>query len=886
MASEYATRKKLIDKALIDAGWSPIVDFEKGKVYDHAAVREYPTDNGPADYVLFSEGVAIAIVEAKRLSLGPQNALVQAQQYARGYRAGPLNFNGCRVPFIYSTNGEIFWFQDLRQLQSRSREVSRFHTESALKDYLNQDAIASEKWLRETPNSTPILRQYQKDAIVNIETALLSNRRKMLVAMATGTGKTMVAVSLLYRLLKSGFAKRILFLVDRRALAAQAVKALSTFEPEPGLKFDRIYEVYSQRFRREDLDEEVKFDPNVLPSEYLLKPQSQHVFVYVCTIQRMQINLFGKESVFSTGRGDIDEENDADKLDIPINAFDCVIADECHRGYTSVEESKWREVLDHFDAIKIGLTATPAMHTKTYFKDIVYSYDYERAVREGFLVDYDIVKVRSNITMNGLFLKPGEEVGLKDTETGRMNYEVLEDQRSFDTSELEANVTAPDRNRKIIKEFAQYALEQEKQFGHFPKTLIFAVNDLPHISHSDQLVDLLRDEFGRGDAFVEKITGSSTVYRPLQLLRKFRNRPQPSIVVTVDMLTTGVDVPRIENLIFLRPVKSRILFEQMLGRGTRKCEEINKTHFTVFDCFNGTLFEYFRNASDFVSEPPDKPTRSIRDIVESIYGNRDREYNIKVLVKRLQRIDKNVSAEGRDQFAVIVPNVSIGNFASSLPDRLAIDWNGVMKILRGKAFLDFCEDYPHAKTAFVVATGAEDDVDSEVLFRTIDGRDLKPEDYLIAFERFVKENPESVTAIDILLNKPSEFHTSELRELRTKLAIRPERFTEENLRRAYHRDLADIISMVRHAALNEPLLDAQERVQKAIAKFREGKKFTKAQEEWLDLIQDHLVQNLVVDGDDFRLIPFSRHGGWNKANEAFNGKLSDALQEINAGMTT
>ena len=886
MLSEAETRKRLVEKALGSAGWLPIVDYDKGRSYEFGAVREYETDSGPADYVLFMDGVAVAVVESKRLELGPQNVLVQAQRYARGLRSSPFNFGGFRVPFVYSTNGEIFWFQDLRDVRSRSRQVAGFHTPSALREFLEHDLEKAEEWLRSNPVDNPLLRPYQKEAIESVEGALLSRKRRMLIAMATGTGKTRVATSLVYRLLKSGFAKRILFLVDRRALAAQAVKEFSTFEPEPGLKFDRIYEVYSQRFRREDLDEEVRFDPNVMPNEYLTNPQPHHVFVYVCTIQRMRINLFGREGMFGFERGDVDEDLEAEKLDIPIHAFDCVIADECHRGYTSAEESKWREVLDHFDAVKIGLTATPAAHTKAYFTDIVYRYDYERAVREGYLVDYDVVKVRSDITMNGLFLKPGEEVGLKDTVTGRMTFEVLEDEREFDTSDLEAKVTAPDRNRKIVKEFAKFALEQEKELGRFPKTLFFAVNDLPHVSHADQLVDMLRDEFGRGDSFVQKITGSPTVDRPLQRIREFRNRPEPGVVVTVDMLTTGVDVPRIENLVFLRPVKSRILFEQMLGRGTRKCEEIHKTHFTVFDCFDGTLLEYFKNASDFLVEPPEKPTRSIRDVVEAIYGNRDRDYNVRVLVKRLQRIDKNVSVEGRELFAAFIPDVSIGSFASSLPERLERDWDGTMKILRNEAFLRLCEDYPRAERVFIVATGAEDRVSSEFLFRTADGRDLKPEDYLVAFERFVKENPERIEAINILLNRPREFRTEQLRELRLKLASRPERFTEENLRRAYQRELADIISMVRHAALNEPLLDAPERVDKALQRFREGKNFTPEQEKWLELIRAHLIENLVVDEADFRLIPFSRHGGWNKANKVFDGKLRDVLEEINVRMTS
>jgi type I restriction enzyme R subunit len=353
------------------------------------------------------------------------------------------------------------------------------------------DAACS--WFAATPNRQPLLRPYQVEANTAIEQAIAGRKRQMLVAMATGTGKTFTLVNQAYRLIKSGAARRILFLVDRRALAAQAVNAFASFEPEPGLKFDRIYEVYSQRFRREDLGEDQKFDAKVMPAGYLLDPQPGHAFVYVCTIQRMAINLFGRQAAFEPGDDLGDDE--AEQLDIPIHAFDLIVADECHRGYTSAELSLWRNTLDHFDAIKVGLTATPAAHTKAYFTEVVYRYEYERAVREGFLVDFDAVSIKSNVRMSGVFLQEGEQVGLIDPETGSEQLDRLEDERQFDTTEIERKVTAPDSNRKIIEEIKKYALEHEQRYGRFPKTLIFAANDLPHVSHADQLVNLCRDFF-------------------------------------------------------------------------------------------------------------------------------------------------------------------------------------------------------------------------------------------------------------------------------------------------------------------------------------------------------------------------------------------------------
>ena len=417
--SEDATRKRIIDRNLMAAGWLPILPHcgTPPLVPNlNLVLTEHPTASGPCDYVLFQAGLPLAIVEAKKRSTGAQNVLKQAQRYAQGLQGSPFDFNGYRTPFAYSTDGDKIWFQDFRDPLSRSREVARFHTPAALREKLTYDMAACAGWLQSHPIDHPVLRPYQRDAIANLEEALLSGRRRMLIAMATGTGKTLTAIAAIYRLMKAGFARRVLFLVDRRALAAQAAVAFSKFEAEPGLKFDRIYEVYSQCFHREDLDE-AQFNPQILPTSYLTNPNLGDAFVYICTVQRMRINLFGPPGEM-TGQGDLDDELDARLEDIPIHAFDTIFADECHRGYTFSEDSKWREVLNYFDGAKIGLSATPAAHTLAYFGDMIYRYDYDRAVREGYLVDYDPITIRSEVALHGAFLQPGEEVGLQDRETG------------------------------------------------------------------------------------------------------------------------------------------------------------------------------------------------------------------------------------------------------------------------------------------------------------------------------------------------------------------------------------------------------------------------------------------------------------------------------------
>jgi type I restriction enzyme R subunit len=539
--SESRTRKERIDPRLAAARWS-VRRFEQAylkQLPPASAVEEWPTTAGPADYALCEAGSVLGVVEAKKLTIGAQGVLPQAQRYSRAIKSDTPYQGEFGVPFLYSTNGEEIWFHDVRQPLNRSRRILGFHTPTALREQLDRDFDAELALLRAIPLHEGI-RPYQVEANTAIEQAIADRQRKMLVTMATGTGKTLMTVNEIYRLMKSGVARRVLFLVDRRALAAQTVRAFASFEAEPGLKFDKIYPVYSQRFQQGDFGKDEKFDPNLMPNSLLTDPKLGDAFVYVSTIQRMSINLFGRDAAIRAGDGD-DEEEDAGKLNIPIHAFDLIVADECHRGYSAKELSVWRNTLDWFDGIKIGLTATPAAHTMAYFEKLVYRYEYERAVREGYLVDYNVVRVDSNVRMNGVFLNEGEQVDRVDPDTGARELDLLEDERAFDASQVERSITAPDSNRKILEEIKRYAEAHEAETGRFPKTLIFAANDLPNTSHADQLVDLARDVFGRGEAFVGKITGR--VDRPLQKIREFRNRPNPKLVVSVDMLTTGVDIP-------------------------------------------------------------------------------------------------------------------------------------------------------------------------------------------------------------------------------------------------------------------------------------------------------------------------------------------------------
>ena len=885
---EWQTRRDRINKKLksLNPAWTIIKhrdNLDTSALHCHA-VEEYPTANGPADYALFAKGKLLGIIEAKKVSVNPQNVLEQAKRYSKGAFNGSGNWNGFRVPFLYASNGEIVWFLDIRNEKNIRRQISNFHTGDALHEFFNDNKDDGYEWLGNNPLNLEKLRYYQSEAIEETEEAICKGKRAMLIAMATGTGKTFTTVAQIYHLLESKAARRILFLVDRRALAAQAVREFASFTTPKGNKFAQEYEVYSQKFHREDFDDDKPFDPKVLPNAYLTSPQDTHTFVYVSTIQRMTINLFGWENAFAQDSSDPDYEEDTQKLDIPIHAFDVIIADECHRGYTASETAIWRSVLDYFDAIKIGLTATPAPHSLSLFKEVVYRYTTEQAIQDGFLVDYESVKIKSNVRMKGIFLKEGDPVGLVDTKTGEEIYDELEDEREFPTEDVERNITAPESNKKIIQEIAKYAYQHEEKTERFPKILIFAANDLPHISHADQLVNICREEFGQGDDFVQKITGSPSVDRPLQKIKEFRNRPNPKIAVTVDMLTTGVDIPCLEFIVFLRPVKSRILWVQMLGRGTRLCQEINKEHFTIFDCFDGTLIEYFKNTTDFKIEPPQKEPIPLEQVIENIYQNVDREYYTKVLVKRLRRIERSMSGEAIAKFANFIPDGDIGKFAGKLTENIRNDFTNTMNLLRNKDFQDLLINYPRAQKKFIVGYNVPDEVSSEII-EHFGPYGQKPEDYLDSFARFVKENPEHIEAIKILLERPKEWKTDALNELRKKLSLN--KFPEKELQKAhklvYNKALADIISMVKHAAKKEePIFTAEERITKAMEKVKAGKSFNEEQLNWLGLIQEHLIKNLTIELGDFDYAPiFEQRGGKSKAEKIFKDKLEPLIAEIN-----
>ena len=761
--AEWLTRKKRIDARLKKQGWK-LQKFSSGldlTSLDCVAVEEFPTANGPADYALFVGGRVLGIIEAKKVTVNPQNVLEQAKRYAAALPMRPGNWNGYRSLSLRDQRRNHLAPGRARREEARLPATAHFHTPrlrskpdvrlryQAAHDGCSTRRRTSITRLRPLPASDCNRRRPRPPSV--------RGRRELLVAMATGTGKTFLTVAQVYRLLESKLARRILFLVDRKALAAQAVREFNAFNTPKDNKFAQEYEVYSQRFQKEDFGDDDPFDPKVLPNEYLTAPKPSHTFVYVSTIQRMARNLFGAEGCFAQSGGDPDLEDDADKLDIPIHAFDLIIADECHRGYTAQEMSIWRDTINHFDAIKIGLTATPAAHTTALFGAPVFRYTVEQAILDGYLVDYEPVAIKSEVRMNGVFLKEGETVERVDTDTGAEGARPTGRRTRLRRRRGRARHHRAGQQPQDHRGSRQIRLRTRgRRPAAFPKILIFAVNDLPHTSHADQLVQICREVFDQGDDFVQKITGNPNVDRPLQRIREFRNRPNPKVVVTVDMLSTGVDIPALEFIVFLRPVKSRILWEQMLGRGTRLCDDINKTKFVVFDCFDGTLIQYFKDVSSFEIERPGRTRSRIPEIIENIWQNVDRDYHVHVLVKRLLRIDKDMSGEAREQFAAWIPDGDMGRFAGELPQRLRDDFADTMKLLRNPDVPDICSWTTRAPNApFWVGYEVEGrgHSDDGAVRQVRDSRRITSPPSRSSSRR----TSTRVAAIEILLNRPQDW---------------------------------------------------------------------------------------------------------------------------------
>ena len=574
---EAATRR-IIDRQLREAGWEAdtmTLTFKNGarpQKGRNLAIAEWPTSSGPADYILFAGLTPIAAVEAKRAVREVPGAIEQSKRYSRDFKPGgddttPVGpWGEFKVPFLFATNGRRFlrqiltrsgiWFLDARRTSNHPRPLEGWYSPEGLLELLKLDVAAAEGRLEaESPAFLP-LHDFQLAAVGDVEDALREGRRDLLIAMATGTGKTRTAIGLIYRLIKSRRFRRILFVVDRSALGDQATDAFKELKLENFQSFTEIYDVKELGDARPDATTRLQ----------------------ITTIQGLVKRiLFPDEST----------------LPLPVDLYDCMVIDECHRGYTLDKElseaeltfrdeddyrSKYRRVLDHFDAVKIGLTATPALHTTEIFGRPVFTYTYRQAIIDGWLIDHGPpVQIVTRLAEDGITWRMGDEIQHYLPLTGEIDTVEAPDDVNIEVEQFNKRVVTESFNRVVCEELARQI--DPSLPG---KTIIFCAND----AHADLVVHLLKEAFAARyeeveDDAVLKITGKAD--KPRKLIRRFKNERLPNVAVTVDLLTTGIDVPAVSNLVFLRRVRSRILYEQMIGRATRLCPEIDKETFRIFD---------------------------------------------------------------------------------------------------------------------------------------------------------------------------------------------------------------------------------------------------------------------------------------------------------------
>lgn len=875
-----ADTRKLIDEQLAAAGWtvdSASLTYAKGarpQKNKNLAIAEWPTESGPADYVLFVGFTPVAVVEAKRKNIDVSGALQQAKRYSRTFRASEetvlpeINWGeegAYRVPFAFSSNGRPYlrqlatksgvWFCDLRRADNLSHALDGWYTPEGLTALIKRDEAKAHAQLDNAPfNYGFALRYYQQDAIRAAEQSIEAGQREMLLAMATGTGKTKTCIALIYRLLKAQRFNRILFLVDRSALGEQAANAFKDTRMENLQTFADIFGIKELEEQTPDTD----------------------TSVHIATVQGMvQRVLFVS-----------DETNPP-----AIDQYDCIVVDECHRGYLLDRElsdteltfrgyddyiSKYRRVLDYFDAVKIGLTATPALHTSKIFGPPIYTYSYREAVIDGFLVDYEPpIQITTELSANGIQWKVGENVQVYDTKRDQIELYKTPDAIKLDVEDF---------NRKVItKNFNEVVCEylaQELDPSSNRKTLIFCATD----AHADLVVDLLKKAFVTQYGSVEddaviKITGAAD--KPLQLIRRYKNEKLPNVAVTVDLLTTGIDVPEICNLVFLRRVNSRILFDQMLGRATRLCDEVEKDAFRVFDAVQ--IFEALQDMTAMQPVVAD-PKISFTQLATELASVTDDEARALVrdqFLAKLQRKKRHLGEKAGRDFetrAGMSPDAFIQKLrAMPLTDVAA--WftqnPGLGEILDRKGDGPrepiFISEHPDQLKA--VERGY--------------GKAKKPEDYLNEFTAFVKSHSNTIPALMTVLTRPRELTRKQLREL--VMELDKAGFTETGLSTAWremtNQDIAArIVGYIRQAAIGDVLMPYSERVDHALQKLLASRAWTTPQRDWLKKIAAQTKANTLVDRealDDADLLFKTQGGGFNRLDKVFDGQLLQTLEAFN-----
>ena len=913
-----------IDTLLQQAGWH-VCNVSDANIHaaTGVAIREFPlnTGFGFADYLLYVNGKACGVIEAKKEGATLTGVELQSSRYAQGLPAALPAWRR-PLPFVWESTGVETHFTNGLDPEPRARNVFAFFRPELLVQWLAYlPPAGTEPAANETPGTflarmramPQLVTEWgsggasyklwpaQISAITNLEKSLAANKPKALIQMATGSGKTFTSIGFIYRLIKFGGARRVLFLVDRGNLARQTKKEFDAYaSPYNNYKFGEEYIV--QHLQGNQLDTSAR--------------------VVICTIQRMFSMLKGRELAEeadeeSTERVEAlfkDPEPIGYNPAIPIESFDIVVTDEAHRSIYNL----WRQVLEYFDAYLIGLTATPNKQTFGFFnQNLVMEYGHAQAVADGVNVNYDVYRIKTEVGESGAKVDKGFWLEAQDKATRRKTAWQLDDDFEYQPEELDRAVQTPDQIRTVVRTLRdRWQPDMFPQRQELPKTLIFAKDD----NHAEKIVEILREEFGRGNEFAQKITyrsaqGGGT--SPEQLIKDFRTGYYPRVAVTVDMIATGTDIKPVEIVVFMRSVKSRSFFEQMKGRGVRVCnptdlaavnpgEHIKKDHFVIVDCVG--VCE--RDKTD--SRPMDaKKSVPLDKLLQAVsLGNVEDEV-LSSIAARLARLDKDASDADRAKVVELSGGKTLRDLARGIVEALNIDATQDMPPAEADQRLrDATKPFAapalreqllkmKQKADLVIDTVTQD---SLIHAGFSEGSD-RATALVQSFEQFITQHKDEITALQILYSRPTRapLKFEDVKALADALRAPPLNIDEGALWQAYatlrkdkvkgatqRRLLTDLVSLVRFAMqqTNE-LVPYPERVQ---ANFKawlaqhqqtDTNKFTPEQQHWLEMIRDHIAANLGIEIDDFEYAPFNAQGGLGKVHQLFGADLPKVIEELN-----
>ncbi len=913
-----------IDKMLEEAGW--IVQSKKQvnlSASQGVAVREYQTDIGPADYVLFVDRKPVGVIEAKREEEGQHITTVEEQ--SAGYANAKLKYNLNKepLPFVYESTGVLTRFTDYRDPKPRSREVFSFHQPSTLLDWYKQPETLRKRLTRLPVLDEEGLRSAQIKAIVNLEKSFKNNRPKALIQMATGAGKTFTACTFVYRLLKFAEAKRILFVVDTKNLGEQAEQEFLKYQPkDDNRKFTELYNV--QR----------------LNSSYI----SSDSQVCISTIQRLYSILKAEELEESA-----EEENPNEKSwqwqkkeampveyskKNPIEQFDFIIIDECHRSIYNL----WKQVLDYYDAFLIGLTATPDKRTFGFFNEnVVSEYTYEESIADGVNVPYDVFTIETEITQDGAKIKAKEYVDKREKLTRKKRWERLDEEVVYTSKKLDKDVVNPSQIRHVIRAYKEALLQifpdrfDENGVFEVPKTLVFAKTD----SHADDVIQIIREEFNESNDFCKKVT-CKIDEDPKSLLNRFRNSWAPRIAVTVDMIATGTDVKPLEALLFMRDVKSINYFEQMKGRGTRtigyddlkrvtRTAKHTKTHFVIIDAVGAT------KSKKTDSRPLERmPSVPLKDLLGAVAMGAQDEDLFTTLANRLIRLEKQLTEDEKNFFQEKSGGKSINVVVKDLlnaydPDlievKAQIEIDKIPEMDRSPAKEEECRKRVQEKLAVHAAktfTGELNEyienvrkVHEQIIDIVNQDRVIRAEwdnftiqkaqEIVKDFKQYIEDNKDEILALSIYYDQPyrrREVTFTMIKELFEKLRLEKPKLAPHYVWDAYsqleevkgnkpEKELSALVSLIRKVSgIDQQLTPYSKTVDKNFQTWVFGKqagalKFNEEQMKWLRMLKEHIASSFHVEIDDLDYTPFDSKGGRGKMYELFGDMMDDIINELN-----